>query len=277
MKGECACQDVEVEDGDEEEAEQDEMLFEYAGEIIPNLGKALTPQTFSPYFTGMLPMLLKKTKKHASISERSFSVGAIAESIQPLCGGNVLAPLLPHILPMFAESCRDSEDDCRNNAVFGLGELLLWGGAEISQHREQILMSLSEMLKIESGPRVVDNIIGAISRAVIADISNSPVEDIVTAVLSNLPLKDDKDEYDIIFKLFTSLYSSQHPAFVKCLPKIVECSAVFFIDPATNKEKSSELVSALLKQIRSSHGQEFDSLISMLPPEQGQVVLTTLN
>ena len=27
MKGECACQDVEVEDGDEEEAEQDEILF----------------------------------------------------------------------------------------------------------------------------------------------------------------------------------------------------------------------------------------------------------
>ena len=49
MKGECDCQDVELEDGDEEEAEQDEMLFEYAGEIIPNLGKAMTLATFAPY------------------------------------------------------------------------------------------------------------------------------------------------------------------------------------------------------------------------------------
>ena len=40
---------------------------------------------FAPYFTGLLPMLLKKTKKNASISERSFSVGAIAESMHPLC------------------------------------------------------------------------------------------------------------------------------------------------------------------------------------------------
>ena len=94
-------------------------------------------------------MLLKKTKKHATISERSFSVGAIAESIQPLCNGGVLAPLLPHLLPMFADQCRDTEDDCRNNAVFGLGELLLWGGAEVSQHRETILMKLSEMLKVK--------------------------------------------------------------------------------------------------------------------------------
>ena len=42
---------VELEDGDEDEAEQDEMLFEYVGEIIPNLGKAMTPAIFAPYFT----------------------------------------------------------------------------------------------------------------------------------------------------------------------------------------------------------------------------------
>ena len=112
IKKECACQDVELEDGDEdEEAEQDEMLFEYAGEIIPSLGKALTPQTFAPYFTGMLPTLLKKTKKNASVSEKSFAVGAIADSIQSLAG--VLTPFLPSLMPMLADMCRDSEDDCR--------------------------------------------------------------------------------------------------------------------------------------------------------------------
>ena len=212
MKGECACQDVELEDGDEEEAEQDEMLFEYAGEIIPNLGKAMTPATFAPYFTGLLPMLLKKTKKNASISERSFSVGAIAESVQPLCGGGVLAALLPHILPMLGDMCRDPEDDCRNNAVYGLGELLLWGGQEVSQHRDTILVSLSQMLKvlshhviisvsyhltmifqqIESARKVVDNII-----AVIADVSGS------------------------VFKIFAALLSVQHPAFPRRLAKMV--------------------------------------------------------
>merc|ERR1719153_1355790 len=87
MKGECACQDAEeAEGGDEgdEEAEQDEMLFEYAGEVLPNLGRAMTPQTFAPYFTGLLPMLLRKTKKQCSLAERSFAVGAIADSVEPL-------------------------------------------------------------------------------------------------------------------------------------------------------------------------------------------------
>ena len=130
MKGECACQDAEEAEGgqedEEEEAEQDEMLFEYAGEVLPNLGRALTPATFAPYFTGLLPHLLKKTKKHCSVAERSFAVGAIADSMEPLQG--VLQPFLPHLLPLFTEMLKDEEDDVRNNCVFGLGEMVLWAG-----------------------------------------------------------------------------------------------------------------------------------------------------
>ena len=147
MKGECACQDVELDEEDEEEAEQDEMLFEYAGEILPNLGRALTPNTFCPHFTKLLPMLLKKTKKSCSISERSFALGAIADSIEPLTG--MLGPFLPKLLAMFGEMCSDSEEDCRNNAVFGLGELMLWGGQDMLGHRQQILQSLEMMMKVE--------------------------------------------------------------------------------------------------------------------------------
>ena len=123
------------------------MLFEYAGEILPNLGRALTPNTFCPHFTKLLPMLLKKTKKSCSISERSFALGAIADSIEPLTG--MLGPFLPKLLAMFGEMCSDSEEDCRNNAVFGLGELMLWGGQDMLGHRQQILQSLEMMMKVE--------------------------------------------------------------------------------------------------------------------------------
>ena len=59
-------------------------------------------------------------------------MGAIAESVQSLCGGGVLAALPPHILPMLGDMCRDPEDDSRNNAVYGLGEMLLWGGRSVT-------------------------------------------------------------------------------------------------------------------------------------------------
>ena len=277
MKGDCACQDVQEEGGDEEEAEQDEMLFEYAGEIIPNLGKALTPPVFMNYFSNLLPMLLKKTKKNASISEKSFSVGAIAESIEPLSGAGVLSPVLPHILPMFDTMLRDEEDDCRNNAVYGLGELLLWGGVEVSTQRESILIKLSNMIKAEKGPRVRDNIVGAIARAVIGDIVTAPVDDIVNAVLANLPLKEDTDEYDIIFKFFTTLLTAQHPSFSKCLAKIVECAAIFYSDPSIEKEKSAPIISALLKQTAAAFGPDLQSLMSSLSSDQSQMLLAAIN
>jgi hypothetical protein len=39
-----------------------------------------------------------------------------------------LAPFIPHLLPLFVEMLKDTEDDVRNNAIYGLGELVLWAG-----------------------------------------------------------------------------------------------------------------------------------------------------
>ena len=89
-------------------------------------------------------------------------------------------------------------------------------------------------IKHETAPRVIDNIIGALARSVIGDPTTLK-DDIVIAIVDYLPLKEDKDEYDIIFKFFTTLLASQHPSFHRCLPKIVECSAVFYSDLTIDK------------------------------------------
>ena len=61
MKSECMCMDDGFgggagegleDDDDEGETEQDELLFEYAGEVMPSLGLAMTPNTFGPFFAG---------------------------------------------------------------------------------------------------------------------------------------------------------------------------------------------------------------------------------
>ena len=106
MKKECSCQDAEDEDGmeEDEEAEEDEMLFEYAGEVLPNLGRAMSPDAFAPYFVGLLPWILKKTRKQATLAERSFAVGALADCVEPLLGQ--LDKFLPHVLPIFNEAIK---------------------------------------------------------------------------------------------------------------------------------------------------------------------------
>jgi hypothetical protein len=62
------------------------------------------------------------------------------------------------------EKFRDSENDVRNNAVYGVGEVVLWGGQAVLPHYQQILASLASLVQHEPAPRVIDQIVGAVSR-----------------------------------------------------------------------------------------------------------------
>lgn len=57
------CQDMADEAGseDEGEAEHDEMLIEYAGEVVPSLGKAMNQTEFAAQFAQLLPLFANKT------------------------------------------------------------------------------------------------------------------------------------------------------------------------------------------------------------------------
>ena len=161
MGSKCRCMDDEFEGGEEaadeeQEAEQDELLFQCAGEVLPALGMALaSPQLFSPYFAGLFANLLKKTKRSCTPAERSFSVGTLAECVQPLAtlspeataaednGGGIgscLAPFAAKLYQTFLSLMKDDGDeDVRNNAVFGLGELAMHGGPATQAHYPDML------------------------------------------------------------------------------------------------------------------------------------------
>ena len=152
MRGQCAC--LEVGEGEE----QGEAVLLAAVEIIPPLGRALGPARFGPCFTGLLALLLRKAGSKASAAERSCSVRAIAESVESLCGAGVLAALLRHLLPVLRDCCRDTEEDCRNNAVFGLGELAMHGGPATQAHYPEMLQALSSLVQREESPKVIDQV-----------------------------------------------------------------------------------------------------------------------
>ena len=95
IQSKCACMDSDVTDpnddeGSLDEAEQDEVLFEYAGDILPSLGQALSdPEKFKTYFAGMLTHLVKKTKpryatKFKLIEQRIFQQCAHTCNLQAI-------------------------------------------------------------------------------------------------------------------------------------------------------------------------------------------------
>merc|ERR1719469_1729604 len=204
----------------------------------------------------------------------SFSIGSIADCMEPLAG--VIEPFIKHLIPIYMELMKDAEDDVRNNAVFGLGEMVLWAGPEAKPFYEQILARLSELLIHESAPRVVDQVTGAVCRFIVADMASVPVDDIIQAVIKSLPLKEDDDEYEMVFKCFTTLYTAGHSSIKMCLPKIIECAAALFMSTKTDKickEKTYPIAAELIKQVARDFPEDLTAVVQTLPAESSTSIM----
>ncbi|KAK7881600.1 hypothetical protein WMY93_030009 [Mugilogobius chulae] len=118
----CGCDDVDDED---QQAEYDAMLQEYAGEGIPLVAAAVPADAFAPFLNDLLPLIMSKAKSSCPVAERSFSVGTIGELLSALVkapGGRGLAGRLSNrLLPVLVAGVKDSDDEVRNNSVYALG------------------------------------------------------------------------------------------------------------------------------------------------------------
>lgn len=127
--------------------------------------------------------------------------------MEPLSG--VLEPFVAHLYPTFTNLMRDEDCEVRNNAIFGLGELVFYGRELVYSwvlfflltffdlrfnllssitHRNypQILQNLSAALSREDTDLALDNICAAIARLILTNINAVPMEQVY---LSSLHLK----------------------------------------------------------------------------------------
>ena len=58
-------------------------------------------------------------------------------------------------------------------------------------------------------------------------------------MVSHLPLKEDLEEYELVFKAFLTHYSAGHSVTPQCIPKIVESAAHFTTAHNVDKTKVS--------------------------------------
>ena len=300
MKSDCACMDNE-DAGDEaeetQEAEQDEMLFEYAGEILPSLGQAMTAgmdnssgtNNFAPYFAGIFPMLLKKTKKHCTEAERSFTLGSFAECMKPLGsgGGSALQPFVQHLLPVYTAAFKDEDKDVRNNAIYGIGELALHGGEPVRAHFPAILQTLSSQLAAESDPRCLDQIVGAVSRLIISHKESVPIQQVLPVVFQYLPLREDMEEYEVVLGAITVLLADGVDIVLAAMPKLLEIFASVydkkvpqdqdvFADDEVLMAKSRPLIQSLVKQYQSQFSPQYGEILATLQANNHADLVATL-
>ena len=300
MKSDCACMDNEdagEESEEGQESEQDEMLFEYAGEILPSLGLAMTAgmdtsggtNNFSPYFAGIFPMLLKKTKKHCTEAERSFTLGSFAECMKSLGagGGNALQPFIQHLLPVYTAAFKDEDKDVRNNAIYGIGELALHGGVPVRTHFPAILQCLSSHLSVENDPRCLDQVVGAVCRLIVAYKEGVPIQQVLPVVFANLPLREDMEEYEAVFRALLVLYADGTDLVKEAMPNLLKlCATIYdkkiaqdedvFAEDEVLMAKVRPMIQSLVKQYHAQLLPQFNEVVSGLQSNNQLDLVATL-
>uniref|UniRef100_A0AAQ5ZK57 Importin N-terminal domain-containing protein n=1 Tax=Amphiprion ocellaris TaxID=80972 RepID=A0AAQ5ZK57_AMPOC len=241
LKKKMACQDGggdEAEDEDQQ-AEYDAMLQEFAGEGIPLVASAVPADSFAPFLNDLLPLIMGKTKSTGTVAERSFSLGTIGEILQALVtapGGQGLAGRLSNrLLPVLVAGVRDSDPEVRNNSVFGLGCLAQAAGPIVLTDYPMMLSVFSNLLVKESDARVIDNLCGALCRMILSNV------EVVPALAARLPLKEDMEENKTVFSCLALLYTHS---------------------PSLNTAV------LLMKQFAQNHCAEFQAAVRPLPAEQ---------
>ncbi|VDI78313.1 importin-4 [Mytilus galloprovincialis] len=124
-----SCQDEDTLEDDDQQAEFDGMLIESAGDVLPVMAKLLGGDIFLPFFRSFLVDLLKRLKETSSVSEKSFAVGTLAETL--LACGQVSVNFVDPLYPLFMKMIRDEDEEVRSNSIFALGVLMANSGDKL--------------------------------------------------------------------------------------------------------------------------------------------------
>ncbi|KAJ3660491.1 hypothetical protein Zmor_004938 [Zophobas morio] len=264
------CQDTDLdvnhENADEEgEAEQDELLLESAGDVIPKFAAAIAPDDFMLYFPNILQLMTQRTKKQNSISQRSFAYGTLAECMKSL--DVYVEKFNQHLLHLWLTGAKDAADEVRNNAIFGLGEMILHGKDRIFPFYQDILQSLSAAVAKESHAGTLDNICGALAKMIIVNSSGIPLEQVFPVFIQRLPLREDFQENEAVIKCFFGLYRQGNSVLRDHLSDVIKIVVQIYQRKQFPNDETQNLLVEFIKTVNRDFSEEFGNAVSSLGPE----------
>lgn len=206
-----ACQ-IDAQEGalDEEDIEGTEMewvVVDSAMDVISGLAAALGPN-----FGELWKIFEKQVLRYASGAEslgRASACGVLAEIITGMEGA--VTPYTSQIMTILLKRLGDEDNQTKSNAAYAIGRLVEKSNddATVIKAYPQILSKLEGVLHI-SEARCMDNAAGCVSRLILKHKSKVPVSQVLPLLVKDiLPLKDDYQENEPVWKMIVQLYRDQ--------------------------------------------------------------------
>ncbi|KAI5778145.1 armadillo-type protein [Geopyxis carbonaria] len=256
-----------MDDDDEEElaeldesSEYDWQVIDAAMDVCLGLAEALGPQ-----YVDVWKIVDKHMIKYASSTEpreRSVSVGVISESIKHM--GELVTPHTEKLLKLLMHRLSDEDPDTKANTIYGLGMLALMSqdSQKILAQYPSILLKLEPLLGNPEGGRLLDNAAGCVARMIMAHPDNVPLADLLNALVTLLPLKEDFEENEPVYTMLVKLYQSSNQAVFNITQQLVPVFSQVLSPPEDQLNANTR--SQVIELVRFLAGKE-PSLIQNYP------------
>ena len=174
-----------------ESSEYDWLVIDTALDVIVSLAQVLGP-TFSEFYKLVEKSILRFASSSESY-ERATAVGVLAECIRGM--DSAVTPYTSSLFKILMHRLQDEDAGVKSNAVFAIGLLVANSEdeREIGKNFNNILAKLEPLLGEEEA-RTKDNAAGCVGRMISSYQDKVPLEMVLPALVSVLPLKEDFEE-----------------------------------------------------------------------------------
>lgn len=197
-------EELDMEDMDSTELEW--LVIDSAMDVISGLAAALGPS-----FGELWKIFEKPVLRYASGAEslgRASACGVLSEII---VGMDIsVTPITEKLMTILLKRMSDEDDQTKSNAAYAVGRLVekSQDSSTLQKSYPTILSKLENLLSI-SNARCKDNAAGCVSRLILKDKSAIPLGEVLPALVNILPLKDDYQENEPVWKMIITLYREQ--------------------------------------------------------------------
>ncbi len=130
----------------------------------------------------------------------------------------------------------------------------------------------------EEAPRVIDQIVGAVCRLILSNVTLVPLDAVVPVIFKQLPMRVDYDEYDTVFKTLSLLAAHGNGLVLNSLPQIATFSmALFTTDEEFTKDKVLASMRMFWREVQNTKPEQFNAMLESVTQEQRMDFLVKIN
>ncbi len=245
----------------EEDADHDIVLIDAVADCVDDVAKVLGP-LFVPHFPTFLAEIQKYSRKSRSEEDRIMSIGTLAE----VCNAvqSAVVPYVNKVLEIAVNGLQDESEHIQRNSVYCFGVIAFYAKEQVAPYIQQILPFFQPIFvnMNDTMEALVDNAVSALARIILAQ-HKVPLDQLIAAMVAALPLREDFQEYEIVFQCLIQLILQNEASVMKFVPKIIGLMGDL-LDTDKLEAKTQNMVKKFLFEMRNAHGSQLQAIIQGL-------------